>query len=225
MMKSKIDDALFMKKMNNIVKYSEGFLNGIHSGKNQFLEGLGIKTIETLKQYVDSNARVNPQALHHVYEWTRTGSPQARLFDIDYTVSNLGLSLRSTFRQSASVKQGSKQPFYDKARIMENGIPVVIRPRNSEVLVFEENGQTVFTKNPVSIDNPGGQLVQGSFERTFDSFFKSYFSQSFLRSSGILDYLKKPTAYKKNFSAGSNSGKSTGISTGYRWIINAAGVR
>jgi hypothetical protein len=225
MIKATIDDRMFMKKMNNIVKYSEGFLNGIQNGKNQFLEGLGIRAIEALKQYIDSNARVNPQALHHVYEWTRTGSPQARLFDIDYTVSNLGLSLKSTFRQSMTVKQGSKQPFYDKARIMENGIPVIIKPRNAEVLVFEENGETVFTKNPVSIDNPGGQLVQGSFERTFDSFFRSYFSQSFLRASGILDYLKKPTAYKKNFAKGANSGRSAGLSTGYRWIINAAGVR
>lgn len=224
-MKSKIDDRMFMKKMNNIVKYSEGFLSGVQTGKNKFLEGLGIRTIEALKQYIDSNARVNPQALHHVYEWTRTGSPEARLFDIDYTVSNLGLSLKSSFRQSVTVKQGSKQPFYDKARIMESGIPVVIRPKNSDVLVFEENGETVFTKNPVYIENPGGQLVQGSFERTFDSFFRSYFSQSFLRASGILDYLKRPTAYKKNFGAGANSGKSAGISTGYRWIINAAGVK
>jgi hypothetical protein len=116
-------------------------------------------------------------------------------------------------------------PFYDKARVMENGIPVVIKPRNSNVLAFEENGEIVFTKNAVVVENPGGQATQGAFEKTFDSFFRSYFSQSFLRSSGILDYLKRPMAYKNNFGAGARGGKSVGVSTGYRWIINAAGVR
>jgi hypothetical protein len=225
MIRVRMDDSVFLKKMNNIAKYSEGFLNGIHNGKNVFLSGLGSQVIEILKQYIDANARVNPQALHHVYEWSRTGSPAARLFDITYTVSNLGLSLNSTFRQSDSIKEGSNRPFYDKARIMENGIPVVIRPRTANVLAFEENGEMVFTKNPVYVENPGGGLVQGSFERTFDSFFRGYFSQSFLKSSGILNYLNKPTAYKKNFAAGAKSGKSIGLSTGYRWIINAVGVR
>jgi hypothetical protein len=225
MITSRIDSRDFMKKMNNIVNYSEGFLNGVSSGKSLFLSGVGKQVIEALKQYIDANARVQPDALHHVYEWSRTGSPSARLFDIQYTVSNLGLSLRSTFRQSTSVKNGSKVPFYDKARVMENGIPVVIKPKTANVLAFEENGEMVFTKNPVVVENPGGQGTPGSFEKTFDSFFKSYFSQSFLKSSGMLDYLKKPTAYKNNFGAGARGGKSVGVSTGYRWIINAAGVR
>jgi hypothetical protein len=225
MITSKIDSSIFLKKMNNIVKYSEGFLSGVQNGKKVFMSGVGKQVVDVLKQYIDSNARIDPQALHHVYEWTRTGSPSARLFDIDYTVSGLGLSFRSTFRQSTSVKNGSTAPFYNKARIMEDGIPVVIRPKRSDVLVFNEDGETIFTKNPIVVENPGGTATQGAFEKTFDSFFKNYFSQSFLKSSGILDYLKKPVAYKKNFRAGSVGGKSVGISTGYRWIINAAGVK
>jgi hypothetical protein len=225
MIKLRFNDAKFMKTMNNIAKYSEGFLDGVHSGKNIFLGGLGKQVIEAIKIYIDANARVNPAALHHVYEWERTGSPSARLFDIDYTVSNLGLSLRSTFRQSSSIKSGSKTPFYDKARIMENGIPVVITPRSANVLAFEQDGEMIFTKGPVVVDNPGGSSTQGGFEKTFDSFFRNYFSQAFLRSSGILDYLKRPSLYKKNFVAGQKGGRSVGISTGYRWIINAAGVR
>lgn len=225
MIKLRFNDAKFMKAMTNISKYSEGFLDGVHSGKKIFFDGLGKQAIEALKIYIDANARVNPDALHHVYEWDRAGSPSARLFDIDYTVSNLGLSLRSTFRQSSSVKSGSKVPFYDKARIMENGIPVVISPRSSSVLAFEDNGEMIFTKGPVVVDNPGGAATQGGFERAFDSFFRNYFSQAFLRSSGILDYLKRPSAYKNNLRAGQRGGKSVGISTGYRWIINAAGVR
>lgn len=214
----------FKKDMDNIVKYSLGFLDGVQSGKKTFLDSIGSSTIESIKTYIDSAARVDPAMLHHIYEWNRTGSPEARLFDITYTVSNLGLSIKTSFRQSTSVKDGSTVPFYDKARIMENGIPVTIKPKNAKVLSFEDNGDQVFTKGPINISNPGGDMVQGSLEKTFDSFF-NYFSQSFLRSSGIDKYLENPVAYKKDLPVGKRYGRSAGIKTGYRWIANAGVVR
>jgi hypothetical protein len=103
---------------------------------------------------------------------------------------------------------------------MENGIPVTIRPRNASVLAFEDNGEQVFTKNPIVVDNPGGIQAQGGFEKTFDSFFNNYFSQAFLRVSGVMDYIRNPSAFTKNLSAGKRGGRSVGISTGYTWIAN-----
>ena len=207
--------------MNNIVQYAFGFLDGVQKGKKVFLQNLGTGTIQAMAQYVDVSARGNPDALHHVYEWSQTGSPSARLFDIDYTVSNLGLSLNSTFRQSRSVKQDSHTPFYNKAKIMEEGIPVTIKPKRSSVLVFTEDGETIFTKTPIVVRNPGGDRVKGSFERTMDEFILRYFKQSFLRASGIYNYINKPTVFKKNIKAGSKVGKSKGIETGFKWIANA----
>ena len=221
MIKVKLDSKMFMKEMNNVMKYSIGFLDGVQSGKTMLLKNIGVQTIEILKQYVDSNARANPQMLHHMYEWNSTGSPQARLFDFDYTVSNLGLSVLSSFRQSTSVKNGSNVPFYDKARIMEEGIPVTIVPKKSNVLVFEENGDMVFSKGPIEIDNPGGNYVAGSFNKTVDEFFNKYFTQAFLRTSGLSQYLENPVIFKNNLPKGKRSGRSQGISTGYRWIANA----
>jgi len=211
----------FKKDMNNIVNYSVGFLEGVQRGKTVFLKTLGMETVEVMKEFIDSNARVNPEMLHHVYEWTMTGSPDARLYDISYTTSNLGLSFRSSFSQSTSIKDGSRTPFYDKARIMEYGIPVTIRPKVSQVLAFDDNGETVFTRGPVEIMNPGGTEVEGGFEKAFDMFFNKYFSQAFLRTSGVARYLENPQVYKKNMSAGKRMGKSKGLSTGYRWIANA----
>jgi hypothetical protein len=211
----------FKKDMNNIIDYSIGFLDGVQRGKTIFLKTIGLETVEVMKEFIDSNARVNPEMLHHVYEWYQTGSPSARLYDISYTTSNLGLSFRSSFSQSVSVKNGSRTPFYNKARIMEDGIPVTIRPKTAQVLSFEENGETVFTKGPVEILNPGGTEVQGGFERVFDMFFNRYFSQAFLRVSGVAQYLENPQVYKKNIQAGKKMGRSKGISTGYRWIANA----
>jgi hypothetical protein len=211
----------FKKDMNNIVNYSIGFLEGVQKGKTVFLKTLGMETVEVMKEFIDSNARVNPDMLRHVYEWTMTGSPDGRLYDISYTTSNLGLSFRSSFSQSTSIKNGSRTPFYDKARIMEYGIPVTIRPKAAQVLAFDDNGETVFTRGPVEIVNPGGTEAEGGFEKAFDMFFNKYFSQAFLRTSGIAKYLENPQVYKKNMPAGKKMGKAKGLSTGYRWIANA----
>lgn len=221
MIAAKFDTRKFNKDMNNIIQYAVGFVEGAQKGKKVFLAKVGELTQEILYEFIDSNARVNPAMLHHIYEWEQTGSPNARIYDVYYTVSNLGLSFRSSFRQSVSVKNGSTEPFYNKAEVMENGIPVVIRPKRSDgVLVFEENGETVFTRGPVRVENPGGEATQGAFEKTFNNFFLKYFTQAFLKTSGIAEYLVKPMIFKKNLAAGKSLGKSKGLETGYRWIAN-----
>lgn len=215
----KFDNTKFMKDMDNIVEYSLGFLDGVKQGYPSFLRQLGASMIEALKQYVDSNARVSPQLLHHMYEWDKTGSPDARLFDVQYVLNGAGLSFNSTFRQSTSIKNGSRTPFYDKARIMENGIPVTIVPKK-KALVFEQDGETVFTSNPVRVENPGG-MVQGEYQRVFDSFFNRYFTQAFLESTGIASYLRNPVDFAKNFSSGKRGGRARGVSVGASWIAKA----
>ena len=211
----------FEKQMNNIVNYSFGFLDGVQKGKSLFLNNLGHGVLTALYNYIDASARSNPRAMHHIYEWMQTGSPDARLYDLNYTVSNLGLSFKSRFIQSQSSSRDSNTPFYDKARIMEQGIPVKIAPVKSDVLVFEANGETVFTKKEVTVENPGGTEVVGSFERVVDEFMLGYFKQSFIRASGLYDYISKPILYKANVAAGSRMGKSKGIDTGFKWIANA----
>ena len=219
-MKVNLDSRAMQKTLQNIVDYSFGFIEGAESGKKVMLDNIGRGTIDALGQYIDVMAKANQYAMHHVYEWFHTGSPAARLFDIDYTVSNLGLSVKSSFSQSTTVGQDSTQPFYNKARIMEKGIPVTIRPKK-KVLVFEEGGQTIFVSKPITVTNPGGTQVQGYYERVFDSFFKSYFTQAFLKSSGLFDYISKPILYKKNIFAGSKGGRQVGKKVGYTWIANA----
>jgi hypothetical protein len=217
----RMDTKAFDKQMNNIINYSFGFLDGVQKGKKVFLDKLGVGVIQALSQYVDVQARANPKALHHVYEWNQTGSPGSRLFDLNYTVSNLGLSLNSKFRQSRTVSENMTVPFYNKAKIMEDGIPVTIAPTRSQVLRFNGPSGDVFTKKPITVTNPGGDEVYGSFEATVDEFILRYFKQSFIRASGLYEYINKPTLYKKNLRAGSRMGRSKGIDTGFKWIANA----
>lgn len=225
-MRAIIDDRKFMKELNDMVGYSVGYVEGVQRGKKKFLDNLGKSVIEIVKEYIDSNARVNPEALHHVYEWYQTGSPNARLFDIDYTVSNLGLSIKSTFSQSRSVQAGSNVPFYNKAKIMEEGIPVTIVPKQSKVLSFNDNGEEVFVSGPVTVSEPGGQATTGGFQRVLDTFMNKYFSQAFMEASGLKSYLKNPTLYRKSFSSGvKGGGRSLGRQVGYTWIANAGVIR
>lgn len=224
MISVKLNTTRLNKDLSNVVQYSLGFLEGVQKGKRLFLANLGEGVKKILEVFIDSNARSNPAMLQHVYEWHRSGSPEARLFDINYTVSNLGLSFYFSFRQSNTVKEGSSVPFYNKAKIMEEGTPVVIRPKQSSVLVFEDNGETVFTKNPVEVLNPGGSQAQNGFEKTVNMFFSRYFTQAFLRSSGVYRYLNNPVAFKRNIQKGRSSGKPAGVSTGFSWIVNAGVV-
>lgn len=220
MIKISYNDAKFNRQMNNLIAYSNGFIDGAIAAKPEMLRILGDEVTEVMGQYIDSLARANPSMLHHVYEWAQTGSSSSRLFDINYIVNSGGLTMNATLTQSQSVKQGSTTPFYDKARIMENGIPVKIEPKNSQVLAFEDNGQQVFTRKPVVVSSPGGEGVEGQFGSTFENFFSVYLSQSILDVTGLGD-LKNPTEFKTNLKRGMSSGRSAGLSAGRKWITGS----
>lgn len=220
-MKLTINNIQFQKDMKNIIQYSEGFLDGTKAGKNLFFRNLGIEVKNILEEFIDSNAAVSPQTLHHMYEWNQVGTPGGRLFNINAVSNGYGVNFTASFNQSQTVKSGSRVPFYDKARIIEFGIPVVIKAKTSNVLAFEDNGDTIFTPGPINVDNPGGMAAQGGFEKTFNMFFSRYLSQAFLRSTGIAAYLERPTVYKSNLPEGKRAGRSAGYKTGYRWIANA----
>lgn len=224
-MKVTFDSQNLVRQLNNVTEYSLGFLEGIQAAKPEFLDNLGKSVIESLKNFIDTNARVNPETLHHVYEWYKAGSPEARLFDIDYIIQGKdSLSFNYTFSQSASYSKNSTIPFYDKARIMENGSPVTIKPRANGVLSFNDDGQQVFTKKPIIVENPGGSNVVGGFENTIKMFFDNYFSQSFLMSSGIMEHFNNPKAYKQNFRSGSKQGRPFGFKIGYEWTAKGGRI-
>lgn len=224
MIRLKFNSKQFDKEMRNLMEYSAGFLEGAKRGKVELLKEVGEKTEEILGQYLDSSARVNPEILHHVYEWYQAGSPEARLFDLDYHAAAGSLSINATFRQSTSIKKGSKMPFYDKAAIMERGISVTVVPRLARALAFEVDGKQVFTKQPVTVDSPGGAEVAGGFEKTFSEFFERYFTQSFMRASGLDQRLRNTSAFVRGFHHGKKRGKAYGNQVGYRWIAGKGGM-
>jgi hypothetical protein len=218
MINVKFDLTALTKDINSAVQYSDGYLEGIQLGKVAMLKELGYSIKKMLEEFIDVSARVDPARLHHVYEWYMAGQPEARLFNLECSVIGDGLTISSTFSQSKSFSHGSNVPFYDKAQIMEAGIPVTITPKNAKVLAFSDEADgMIFTKGPVVINHPGGRQVQGSFHDIINEFFDNYFSQSFLNSSGFAQQIKST----EEFYAGFGRSRSEGVKVGYNWILKA----
>jgi hypothetical protein len=145
-------------------------------------------------QYIDSQARTKPTSLHHVYEWNKVGSPTARLFNLRM-VDTGGLSFRITrdFKVSKSAvpsknkKQKRRYVFANKASVMEEGMPVVIRPQSAERLVFEMDGRTVFMPKgtSVTVKRPGGRAATNQFSLSYGRFFGGQLVNSSIKSSGF----------------------------------------
>lgn len=68
---------------------------------------------------------------------------------------------------------------------MEAGQPVTIRPRNGKVLVFDLDGEKIFTKKSY-VPNPGGTAVSGSFARAFNGYMNKQASMM-LEDVGFYD--------------------------------------
>jgi hypothetical protein len=210
------DSKEINKILKNTVSYSYGFLNGIELDQTLFNKMLGEYTVEALKKYIDSQARMNPDALHHVYEWNSVGSPDSRLFAINSIASKRLIKFEGLFLPSTSISGTSTEPFTDKANVMENAISVVVEPKNSDVLAFEDAGQMVFTTQSIYIENPGGDQVAGSFGRVVDDFFENYFSNALLQP--FIKQLSNPKEYADYFREGTKMGSYSGIKAGRKYI-------
>lgn len=213
------------KKLTNLNQYSKGFFDGIQINRYSFNNQLALLTKQALEKYIDTKARMEPESLHHVYEWNMVGNPSGRLFDIEYQVGTNVINFYGNFLPSQSISDSSEEPFIEKAEIMENQIQIQIEPRLDSALAFEVDGEQVFSMNSITIDNPGGNEVSGSFGRVVEDFFNIYFNTTFLRQSGILEQLQNPKEYADGFVAGvTGGGYITGKSSAKKYMSIRAGI-
>jgi len=145
-------------------------------------------------EYLDSQARIKPKSLHHVYEWNKAGNPASRLFKLSrLDIEGLSFRINYDFKLSKSTVpstnklQKKKYVFANKASIMESGMPVVIRPRSAERLVFELDGETVFMPKgtSVTVKRPGGTASTNQFALAYGRFFGGPLVNSSIKSSGL----------------------------------------
>lgn len=217
MLYAKVDSKQINSILTNAVKYSYGFLDGVEMDQIIFNQKLGEFTVDALNKFIDSNARANPDSLHHVYEWGQVGDASGRLFSITPKASKRVINFTGKFLKSSSVSPTSDEPFYDKASIMENSIDITVEPRDGSVLAFEDDGEMVFTSSAVYIANPGGDAVAGSFGRIVDEFFMSYFTYGLLQD--YLSQLAVADEYTQYFASGAKGGgRGAGVNAGKKYI-------
>jgi len=213
----RIDSLMLQKTLRNTIAYSNGFLEGVEIERINFNRILGGITAEALGEYIDQKARMNPGTLHHVYEWERVGDKSARLFKFSVNAGKTFISFDGGFLSSKSTPPGSNSIFYDKANVMENKISVIVSPKNSSVLRFEDEGEVIFTTKSIYIANPGGDAVAGSFGSVVDEFFQQYFTASIFEK--ILKDLSTPSEFAIFFPQGARSnGRSIGVAAGRRYF-------
>ena len=143
--------------------------------------------------YIDAQARTKPKSLHHVYEWQKTGNMDARLFKLNkLPTQGLGVSLVFEFLPSKSAVPSTRAKrryvFTNKAKVMEEGIPVVVSPKFAERIVFDTGlGYTVFMPKgaSVTIRRPGGVAAKQSFEMAYKRFFTTALVSESIKRSGF----------------------------------------
>ena len=210
----------FNKTMQEALGYSRGFLAGVESNETLFNQQLAEVIKEAFYKYLDSTARLDPDRLHHMYEWGQTGVDKARLFRIEAFTGQQSIRFVTEFMQSTSVSPTANEPFVNKADVMESGTMVTITPRGEGPLVFEgDDGDMVFTNEEVTIDNPGGN-VAGQFAATAREFFTNYLDQALLKE--LIKDLQNPVEFAQGWGKGMNYGK--GMRQGQRYMTLKGGV-
>lgn len=225
MYRVRIDSKKAMKVLNNVVRYSEGFIKETEAKESYVASKLAGASINGFYQYLDTLARTNPGMLHHVYEWGQVGNPEARLVELKKAVSGGRASIDADFLTSSSTPEGGTEPFYEKAQVMEDGVPVVINEVNAQALFFQIGGEEFFRVGPIVVENPGGEATRGSFVRAFEEFYNVYFDQMYLRAIRFYDHFKDARPYARNFSAATKSSNAyaMGKKTALSWILSAPG--
>lgn len=180
--------------------------------KETFQKTIYRQIMQDFGNYIDAKARMNPKSLHHVYEWSRAGQSDYRLFDL-VMIDGEGISfkIKYTLNQSKSFVPSAegkrKHVFANKASVMEAGMPLKIAPRYSERLVFEMDGITVFMPKgaSVTVRSPGGAKARNQFSLAYSQFFSGNLVNESIKKSGFqrifnsasAKALRIPTSIKK----------------------------
>jgi hypothetical protein len=223
----KFNGKSFIDTLTNVTNYSQGFIDEVKRSQNKVTEKIASTSVNVFYDYLDGLARSHPGMLHHVYEWGQVGDPFGRLYELSVSLQGKSAVVSADFLQSNLASPSSKEPFYDKADIMEEGIPLVIQEKDAQALFFEIDGEEFFRRGPIYIANPGGSNTRGSFVRAFNEFYNIYFTKDYLNSIKFYDHFRGSKEYQKSVKAASKSKNATslGRAAALSWINNAPGER
>jgi hypothetical protein len=159
-------------------------------------------------KYMDGRASAMPTKYHHVYEWNQVGKRNGRLWKMrKRQTSKTNMAIRYDFltsKRPAPINPILLQPgpsgkvvkrtsiFKNKAFVMEEGLPVTMRPKNGRWLAIPRNSNftsgrnILFSQGPVTVRNPGGVATKFAFSRTFSGYFSSGLATKDLNRGRVL---------------------------------------
>lgn len=221
----RFDAKDLINTLRNTTEYTKGFITETKALEPRITEKISNLSIDVFYEYLDGLARNHPGMLHHVYEWGQVGDPFARLFLLTKAIQGDKGSISAEFLQSTSTPESSDSIFYDKASIMEEGTPVIVKEKSAKVLFFEVDGEEIFRKGPIYIANPGGSEVRGSFLKAFNEFYTNYFTNFYLKSIGFYKHFENPKDFVANFRSAVKSGNASGQgrAAALSWIQSSPG--
>lgn len=216
-------DAIdLMRVLNNTVDYSRAYLREIQMGQVRFNSQIAVYVKGILYKYIDSQARLYPERLAHVYEPGFNGAASQRLFTFETHATLEDITFTTRFNKSTLPSLDGGIPFEQRAEIMEDGLAITIAPKNGNVLAFDVDGETVFTTKPVTIDHPGGPEAAGAFKDAIDSFFNQYLTNVVM--APIFAKLSKSKAYANYFAAGTINPQSAGRAAAKQFLDATGGI-
>lgn len=221
----KIDGVKAIKMLNNVVKYSDGFIKETKAKQGYVASKLAGASIEGFYDFLDMTARTDPEMLHHIYEWREVGVPEARLVELKKITSGKNVLIESDFLMSFSIPEGGSEPFDQKAYIMENQIEVEPMAKDAKAMHFSWNGEEYFRTGPLVVVNPGGEATRDGFLKVFKVFYDTYLDNVYLNAIGFYDHFSDARRYSLNFnSAVSGTGaREKGRKTALSWVLSAPG--
>ena len=178
---------LMPEKMMALAKFHGSLLANISSGPaSERIKNTGAGIISKyFEAYVDAVAKIDPYRYHHIYEFNMVGSKGGRLFKGSVKNSQISYTL-----VESRVPNNNGQVFSRKAFVMESGQPLEILPKNGKFLVYEVDGETVFSKGSY-VSQPGGPYVANAFREIFQQYFNSRMPNAALRDSGFYDTIEQ----------------------------------
>lgn len=171
-----------------------GFLKGISEriGTPQYIGPILKFVHERLSEAFDAHMEVisptRSNEFHHVYEWGEIGDKDAQLWE--NVLHGHGNARVATFEWKPShtvvpvehpdaVGHVSEHHIFTwKAPVMEYSTNITIAPKNSDVLVYftgppgpNTPEELHFSRDPITVANPGGPDVKGAFTREYVSWW------------------------------------------------------
>ena len=193
-------------------------LNGIISSLDELLKPNILNEISkaafsiTGKRFmidIDNHARLNPKAMHHIYEWGGIGDPNSRLFVLERMLMLNGTLVINTeflpskkpvpinkkllMRGSTGKIVSKKSIFSNKVKVMENGNPISFNTKRILTIVGNNGIAFISPGTQINILHPGGLKTKNSFANYLLEWYTKK-AHIVLDSSGLYENLTNSVA-------------------------------